>query len=89
MGDTVRTGGTLTMLGVVPTASCPPAPPRLPPAVDGTGDLAGRKRAVAGRAGMGGPIAAVSGQRFPLGRAADSHAAIESRATVGKTLLVT
>ncbi|MFE9651480.1 zinc-binding dehydrogenase [Micromonospora sp. NPDC006431] len=27
------------------------------------------------------------GQRFPLGRAADAHAAIESRATVGKTLL--
>src|ERR671921_2717653 len=54
MGDTVRNGGTLTMLGVVPTASCPPAPPRLPPAVDGTGDLAGRKRAVAGRAGMAG-----------------------------------
>jgi NADPH2:quinone reductase len=39
--------------------------------------------------GGGGPIAAVSGQRFPLGRAADSHAAIESRATAGKTLLVT
>jgi NADPH:quinone reductase len=29
------------------------------------------------------------GQRFPLARAADAHAAIESRATVGKTLLVT
>jgi len=28
------------------------------------------------------------GQRFPLARAADAHAAIESRATVGKTLLV-
>jgi NADPH2:quinone reductase len=28
------------------------------------------------------------GQRFPLERAADAHAAIESRATVGKTLLV-
>ncbi|TDC60408.1 NADPH:quinone reductase, partial [Actinomadura sp. GC306] len=27
------------------------------------------------------------GQRFPLERAADAHAAIESRATVGKTLL--
>ncbi|SBT53126.1 zinc-binding dehydrogenase [Micromonospora narathiwatensis] len=27
------------------------------------------------------------GQRFPLDRAADAHAAIESRATVGKTLL--
>ncbi|WP_173055035.1 zinc-binding dehydrogenase [Phytohabitans houttuyneae] len=29
----------------------------------------------------------VIGQRFPLDRAADAHAAIESRATVGKTLL--
>jgi hypothetical protein len=31
--------------------------------------------------------AAVIGQRFPLVRAADAHAAIEARATVGKTLL--
>jgi NADPH:quinone reductase len=29
----------------------------------------------------------VIGQTFPLERAADAHAAIESRATVGKTLL--
>jgi len=29
----------------------------------------------------------VIGQRFPLARAADAHAAIEARATVGKTLL--
>jgi len=29
------------------------------------------------------------GQRFPLARAADAHAAIESRATLGKTLLMT
>jgi NADPH:quinone reductase len=28
------------------------------------------------------------GQTFPLERAADAHAAIEARATVGKTLLV-
>lgn len=30
---------------------------------------------------------AIIGQRFPLERAADAHAAIESRATIGKTLL--
>src|SRR6266704_1038117 len=30
----------------------------------------------------------VIGQRFPLDRAADAHAAIEARATIGKTLLV-
>ncbi len=29
----------------------------------------------------------IIGQRFPLERAADAHAAIESRATLGKTLL--
>jgi NADPH2:quinone reductase len=35
-----------------------------------------------------GRLRPVIGQRFPLDRAADAHAAIESRATVGKTLLV-
>jgi NADPH2:quinone reductase len=30
----------------------------------------------------------VIGQRFPLEKASDAHAAIESRTTVGKTLLV-
>ena len=34
-----------------------------------------------------GRLRPVIGQRFPLERAADAHAAIESRATVGKTLL--
>ncbi|MDQ1425781.1 MAG: NADPH:quinone reductase [Acidimicrobiaceae bacterium] len=34
-----------------------------------------------------GRLRAVIGQRFPLERAADAHAAIESRTTVGKTLL--
>ncbi|WP_239098549.1 zinc-binding dehydrogenase [Micromonospora qiuiae] len=34
-----------------------------------------------------GRLRAVIGQRFPLERAADAHAAIGSRATVGKTLL--
>ena len=34
-----------------------------------------------------GRLRPVIGQRFPLDRAADAHAAIESRATVGKTLL--
>ncbi|MEU4246520.1 zinc-binding dehydrogenase [Amycolatopsis sp. NPDC026612] len=35
-----------------------------------------------------GRLVPVIGQRFPLAKAADAHAAIESRATVGKTLLV-
>ncbi|ADJ49643.1 NADPH:quinone reductase and related Zn-dependent oxidoreductase [Amycolatopsis mediterranei S699] len=35
-----------------------------------------------------GSLVPVIGQRFPLEKAADAHAAIESRATVGKTLLV-
>lgn len=35
-----------------------------------------------------GRLRPVIGQRFPLERAADAHAAIESRATSGKTLLV-
>jgi NADPH2:quinone reductase len=35
-----------------------------------------------------GRLRPVIGQRFPLERAADAHAAIESRAGVGKTLLV-
>ena len=35
-----------------------------------------------------GRLKPVIGQRFPLERAADAHAAIESRATIGKTLLV-
>jgi NADPH:quinone reductase len=34
-----------------------------------------------------GRLRPVIGQRFPLERAADAHAAIESRATIGKTLL--
>ena len=36
---------------------------------------------------LSGGLKPVIGQRFPLERAADAHAAIESRATVGKTLL--
>lgn len=36
-----------------------------------------------------GRLRPVIGQRFPLERAADAHAAIESRATIGKTLLLT
>ncbi|XRQ11865.1 zinc-binding dehydrogenase [Actinomadura welshii] len=39
------------------------------------------------RAALTGTLKPVIGQRFPLERAADAHAAIESRATVGKTLL--
>jgi NADPH2:quinone reductase len=34
-----------------------------------------------------GRLRPVIGQRFPLDRAADAHAAIQSRSTVGKTLL--
>ncbi|MEU7748113.1 zinc-binding dehydrogenase [Nonomuraea sp. NPDC049158] len=36
---------------------------------------------------VGGRLRPLIGQRFPLDRAADAHAAIESRASVGKTLL--
>ena len=35
-----------------------------------------------------GALHPVIGQRFPLDRAADAHAAIEGRATIGKTLLI-
>jgi NADPH2:quinone reductase len=35
-----------------------------------------------------GRLRPVIGQRFPLAEAAAAHAAIEARATVGKTLLV-
>ena len=35
-----------------------------------------------------GTLHPVIGQRFPLDRAADAHAAIEARATIGKTLLI-
>src|SRR5207244_2041930 len=34
-----------------------------------------------------GALRPIIGQRFPLDRAADAHAAIEARATIGKTLL--
>ena len=36
-----------------------------------------------------GELRPVIGQRFPLERAADAHAAIEARSTIGKTLLTT
>ena len=36
-----------------------------------------------------GELRPVIGQTFPLARAADAHRAIESRSTVGKTLLLT
>jgi NADPH2:quinone reductase len=37
---------------------------------------------------LGAGTRAIIGQRFPLERAADAHAAIESRAAIGKTLLL-
>jgi putative transposase len=37
---------------------------------------------------VGGMLHPVIGQRFPLDRAADAHAAIEARVTIGKTLLI-
>ncbi|WP_072476520.1 zinc-binding dehydrogenase [Amycolatopsis australiensis] len=38
--------------------------------------------------GAAGRLVPVIGQRYPLEKAADAHAAIESRTTVGKTLLI-
>ena len=55
--------------------------------VDARADRRGRSREHTERALAGG-LKPVIGQRFPLERAADAHAAIEARATVGKTLLV-
>jgi NADPH:quinone reductase len=49
------------------------------------GRLAGRALAEA----AAGRLRPVIGQTFPLERAADAHAAIESRGVIGKTLLVT
>lgn len=47
------------------------------------------RRPGGGRAqAAGGRLRPVIGQTYPLERAADAHAAIASRATVGKTLLV-
>jgi NADPH:quinone reductase-like Zn-dependent oxidoreductase len=37
---------------------------------------------------VSGTLRSLIGQRFPLDRAADAHAAIEARATIGKTLLI-
>jgi NADPH2:quinone reductase len=37
---------------------------------------------------VAGEIKAVVGQSFPLEHAAEAHAAVESRDTVGKTLLI-
>jgi NADPH2:quinone reductase len=51
----------------------------------------GQSAQLTGRAlglAAGGTLHPVIGQRFPLDRAADAHAAIEARATIGKTLLI-
>jgi NADPH:quinone reductase len=45
------------------------------------------RAALAGAAA--GRLRPVTGQTFPLERAADAHAAIEARSTIGKTLLLT
>ncbi|WP_433283962.1 zinc-binding dehydrogenase [Micromonospora sp. CA-244673] len=54
------------------------------------GGTPGELRALSEQAlaeGAAGRLRPLIGQRFPLERAADAHAAIQSRATVGKTLL--
>lgn len=51
------------------------------------GELRGYTEAALAEA-VAGWLRPVIGQRFPLERAADAHALIETRATVGKTLLV-
>jgi NADPH2:quinone reductase len=56
--------------------------PRLTPEEQRALSQAALAEAAAGR------LRPVIGQRFPLERAADAHAAIQSRATVGKTLLL-
>lgn len=54
----------------------------------GTPDELRALSAEALRLAAAGHLRPVIGQRFPLERAADAHAAIEARATVGKTLLL-
>ncbi|MFJ1702690.1 zinc-binding dehydrogenase [Kitasatospora sp. NPDC088346] len=49
--------------------------------------LVRRATALALGEAVAGRLRPLIGQRFPLARAADAHAAIESRATLGKTLL--
>jgi NADPH2:quinone reductase len=62
--------------GVTVLRAAPPAPER----------IRELSRAAVAEAGAG-RLRPVIGQEFPLSRAADAHAAIESRATTGKTLL--
>ncbi|SNT01423.1 NADPH2:quinone reductase [Asanoa hainanensis] len=54
----------------------------------GTPDELRALSAEALRLAADGRLRPVIGQRFPLERAADAHAAIEARSTIGKTLLV-
>ncbi|GAA1018820.1 NADPH:quinone reductase [Acrocarpospora pleiomorpha] len=87
----LRTGGRLSSYGmasgsfttlpegkdITPIRGTPPTPPQ----------MRGLTQAALTAAATG-ALKPLIGQRYPLARAADAHAAIASRATVGKTLLL-
>jgi NADPH2:quinone reductase len=91
--ELVRAGGRFCGFGLASGtwAQLPDAEARDVSVLRGTGmtpdesrelTLAAVAEATAGR------LRPVIGQTFPLERAADAHAAIEARATIGKTLLI-